>query len=185
MAPSTVSDSVIWDPDPPRIVDGSRSGHSDEPAVDSYIEEVGRYFETLGWPRMAGRLVGALMVADPREQSAADLATQLHASRGSISTMSRLLISTGVAERRTRRGDRRDYYRLKDDAWVSTLEARVGHLRDLKKLGESGLALGLPNGTARGSLEALVDLCGFYERELPALTDRWRREWAAREGTSA
>ena len=156
----------------------------DDAAREAYVEEVGRYFENLGWPRMAGRLVGALMVADPREQSAADLAARLHASRGSISTTSRLLISTGIAERHTRRGDRRDYYRLKDDAWISTLQARMGQLRDLRRLGEKGLAVGALSASARTSMSALVDLCEFYERELPTLNDRWRREWAAREGTT-
>ncbi len=174
-----VMPDVASDPDPPA---GDRAA---EQAHDAYIEEVGRYFEALGWPRMAGRLVGALLVADPREQSAAELARRLHASRGSISSMSRLLISTGVAERQTRRGDRRDYYRLKDDAWIATLEARASQLRDLRRLGEHGLELGLSNAAARGSLDALVDLCLFYERELPLLTDRWRRERTAREGSLA
>lgn len=183
MTSSTTRDPVAWDPDRPAADQGPPL-RQDDPAREAFVEDVGRYFEGLGWPRMAGRLVGALMVADPREQTAADLAWQLHASRGSISTMSRLLISTGVAERRTRRGDRRDYYRLKDDAWVSTLDARVAQLRDLRRLGESGLALALPSGAARGSLEALVDLCRFYENELPMLTDRWRRERATREGNS-
>jgi hypothetical protein len=160
------------------------SASTDDPAEAAYVEEVGRYFDGLGWPRMAGRLVGALMVADPREQSAAELADRLHASRGSISTTSRLLISVGLAERHTRRGDRRDYYRLKDDAWISTLQARIGQLHDLHGLGTRGLAVVPEDGAARGSLAALVDLCEFYERELPALNERWRRDWAAREGSA-
>ena len=181
MVAKTAPVTVIWDSDPPA---GQPGGPRDDPVTEAYVEEVGRYFEGLGWPRMAGRLVGALLVADPREQSAADLAVRLHASRGSISTMSRLLISTGLAERHTRRGERRDYYRLKDDAWISTLQARIGQLHDLRRLGEKGLRVVAPGGAAQGSLAALVDLCEFYERELPALNERWRRDWAAREGTS-
>ena len=184
MVPSTVQDAVAWDADPPRP-DESRAPREDEPLREAYIEEVGRYFENLGWPRMAGRLIGALMIAEEREQSAADLATLLHASRGSISTTSRLLISTGFAERITRRGDRRDYFRTKDDAWQSLLERGNDKSGDLRRIAEGGLALVPPDTVAHTTLAALADLCSFLERELPQLFDRWRREWAAREGTSA
>ena len=184
MVSSTMQDAVIWDGDPPRstVVPVPRE---DAHLREAYIEEVGRYFENLGWPRMAGRLIGALMIAEEREQSAADLAALLHASRGSISTTSRLLISTGFAERITRRGDRRDYYRTKDDAWQSLLERGNDKSVDLRRIAERGLDLVQPGTVAHTTLAALADLCSFLERELPQLFDRWRRERAAREGTSA
>jgi hypothetical protein len=183
MTPSTAADPVIWGSDPP-APDAAAASGQDDADQGAYIEEVGRYFENLGWPRMAGRLVGALMIAEPREQSAADLASLLHASRGSISTTSRLLISTGFAERHTRRGDRRDYYRIKDHAWQSLLERGNDRTGQLRLIAEHGLVLVRPGSTARTTLAALVDLCRFLERELPTLTERWRRERAARERTS-
>ena len=33
---------------------------------DRYIDDVGHYFESAGIPRMAGRMLGTLMFADPR-----------------------------------------------------------------------------------------------------------------------
>ncbi len=83
-----------------------------EAGVEACIEQVARYFEEAGLPRVAGRLIGALVVADPREQSAAELAHRVRASRGSMSTMGRLLVAAGLAERRTQPGDRRELVHL-------------------------------------------------------------------------
>lgn len=159
---------------------------ADPEAVAAYVEEIGRYFEEAGWPRMAGRLLGALLVAEPREQSAADLAHRLRASRGSISTMSRLLISVDLVERRTRPGDRREYLRLRDDAWLHVMLAKTRWISELRAIGERGLRLfGETDGAARDSLGELVHLMEFFEREWPPLMDRWEAERAAGKATTA
>lgn len=153
-------------------------------AVDAFIEEVARYFEDAGWPRMAGRLLGALMVAEPREQTAADLAHRLHASRGSISTMGRMLISIGIVERWTRPGHRREYLRFRDDAWPRVLIDKTRWISDLRRLGERGLLVFEgTDGPARESLAELVDCMEFFEREWPPLIERWLAERAPGKGT--
>jgi hypothetical protein len=158
---------------------------ADLAAVEAFVEEVARYFEAAGWPRMAGRLLGTLLVAEPREQSAAELAHRLQASRGSISTMGRLLIATDLVERRTRAGDRREYLRLRDDAWLQVMLDKTRWISDLRAIGERGLQLfAETDGPARGSLRELVDLMEFFEREWPPLMERWLAERAAEKGTS-
>ena len=59
---------------------------------------------------MAGRMWGWLLICDPPEQTAADLAEALQASRGSISGTARILSRAGMIRRTTRRGDRREYF---------------------------------------------------------------------------
>ncbi len=114
---------------------------ADPAAIATYVEEVARYFEDAGLPRIAGRLIGVLMVAEPREQSAADLAHRLHASRASISTMGRLLISAGIVERWTVPGQRREYLRFRDDAWPTVMVEKTRWISELRQLGERGLRL--------------------------------------------
>jgi len=164
---------------------GNGAGTVPDPAaVEAYVEEVARYFEGAGWPRMAGRLLGALMIAEPREQTAAELAHRLHASRASISTMGRLLISIGMAERWTRPGHRREYLRFCDDAWPRVLADKTRWISDLRRLGERGLdVFEGTDGPARESLSELVDCMEFFEREWPPLMDRWLAERAAGKGT--
>ena len=161
------------------------SGAPDPAAVEAFVEEVARYFEGAGWPRMAGRLLGALLVAEPREQTAAQLAERLHASRASISTMSRLLISVDLVERWTRTGDRRVYLRFRDDAWLKVMTQKTRWISDLRRIGERGMQLyAATDGPARESLRELVDLMGFFEHEWPALLERWVAEQATGKGTT-
>ena len=74
----------------------------------SYAEDFGLLFEGFGLPRMVGRVLGVLLISDPPELSAEELAEALQASRGSISSATRSLIGMGLVQRRTKRGERRD-----------------------------------------------------------------------------
>ena len=51
-----------------------------------FAEEVGIVFEQTGLPRMAGRILGWLLIAEPPHQSTEQLINALMASKGSIST---------------------------------------------------------------------------------------------------
>lgn len=53
-----------------------------EQAKLEYIEEAGLLLERFGLPRMTGRVLGALLLAEPLEQTAEELAATLQASRG-------------------------------------------------------------------------------------------------------
>jgi DNA-binding transcriptional regulator GbsR (MarR family) len=69
----------------------------DNVGVERFIEELGMQFELeAAAPRMLGRVLGWLLVCDPPEQSAAELAERLQASKGSISTATRLLLRMGM-----------------------------------------------------------------------------------------
>lgn len=79
-----------------------------------FIEMMGQHVEEEGVPRIFGRLMGALLLnAEPR--SLDELAEQLQVSKGSISSNARSLDGSGIAERITLPGDRRDYYQLSED----------------------------------------------------------------------
>ncbi len=124
---------------------------------------------------MAGRIVGALLVADPPEQSADKLADTLHASRSSISTMTRLLERTGLIDRVSMPGDRRLYYRNRPDAWHQRTLDGMDPIRHMRSLAEKGLHL--MDGASAEVLQGLVDMYQFYaywEREMPRMIDAWR-----------
>ncbi|UCH28074.1 MAG: MarR family transcriptional regulator [Trueperaceae bacterium] len=130
-----------------------------------------------GLPRMAGRLLGALLIADPPEQSAEELAQTLKASRGSISTMTRMLEAPGLIERVSKPGDRRVYYRNKPDAWYQSAKTRVTQLATMRRLAEKGLSLieGSDADVRRG-LKDMHDFYVFWENEMPKVLDRWKHE---------
>lgn len=143
----------------------------------AYIEEVGLVTEALGVPRMAGRILGALLVADPPEQTAEELSETLQASRGSISTMTRFLEDRGLIERVSRPGDRRTYYRNKPNAWFDVTKAEMKAITVLRQLADKGLEIIETDDPAvRLGLEEMQEFYLFWEREFPAVFAKWEEE---------
>ena len=146
----------------------------------SFADTVGLFYEDLGLPRAWGRVLGWLLVCEPDYQSAEDLVTVLHASRGSISMATRSLIRAGSVERQTKRGDRRTYYRIRPGAWTNVFEQNIQTTRRLRELAKQGLELLNRDSPARGSrLQELHDLTTFYERESLALLAEWQNSQGA------
>jgi len=137
-------------------------------AEDAFIEDLALLMEDSGLPRMAGRIFGRLLVAEPAEQSMAELESRLRASKGSISTMTRLLLSGGVIERAAVPGERRVYVRLREDFWDSFGERVRARAEAMRSLGEEGLEV-LGKRASRRSLEILRDSGAFWLAILPEL----------------
>lgn len=142
-----------------------------------FVEEFGLALEQAGLPRMVGRLWGYLLISDPPHQSAESLAKALQASRGSISTTTRSLMQMGLIDKVSFPGERRDYFRIRSGVWADLLEQRARIVSDWRRLAERGLAvMNSEDSEARRRIQEMHDVMAFYERELPALTERWRKE---------
>lgn len=145
--------------------------------VRHFIEEVGICFEEMSLPRMAGRIIGWLFISDPPYQSSGELAEALMASKGSISTMTRLLIQFNLIERLSLPGIRHDYFRIRPDGWHQLAKQRGDQIKTMRQLCEH--ALELLKGKAQGNrawLEEMRDMYAFFEREFPTLLERWEQE---------
>jgi DNA-binding transcriptional regulator GbsR (MarR family) len=143
-----------------------------------FVEEVGLVFEQTGSPRMAGRILGWLLISDPPHQSTDQLMEALIASRGSISTMTRLLIQIGLIERLSLPGVRHNYFRLRQDAWQHMIRRGLeDEIKMIRQFAEHGLQL-LADKTplTRKWLEEMRDVYIFLEREFPALLEGWEKE---------
>lgn len=142
-----------------------------------FVEDFGLALEQAGLPRMMGRLWGYLLISDPPHQSAEDLAKALQASRGSISTTTRSLMQMGLIDKVSFPGERRDYFRIRSGVWADLLERRTRIVSDWRQMAERGLEVmdsEEPETLLR--LQEMRDIMAFYEQELPALTERWRKE---------
>ena len=142
-----------------------------------YVEEFGLFFEQFSLPRTAGRLLGWLLVCDPPHQTMDELTQVLQVSKSSISTASRMLIQSGLVSKVSFPGERKDFYRISDDAWVQAWSARNNQTAALRQLAERGLELLPTDAPARRTrLQTMHDLYEFLERELPKLIERWQKE---------
>ncbi len=142
-----------------------------------YIEEYGVCMETSGLPRMAGRIVGLLLICTPPYQAADQIAGVLDASKGTVSTMTRLLMQLGLVEKIGLPGERRDYFRLRPDLWEQMLALQLSELAQMRELAERGLALldGAPSADTE-RLREMYELHAFFEKEMPALLERYKKE---------
>ena len=143
----------------------------------SFVEEVGLFFEQVGWPRMTGRVFGRLLIVEPSHQSAGELAGALMASKGSISSVTRLLINYGLIERISLPGVRRDYFRVKPCGWANLFSQKLAMISIFRGIITRGLELleGREN-LNRQWLEEMDDLYAFFERELPVIMANWEQE---------
>ena len=151
-----------------------------------FVEEVGIAFEQTGLPRAAGRIFGWLLISDPPQQSVSELTEALMASRGSISSMTRLLIQIGLIDRISLPGVRHEYFHLRPDAWQHMIKHGLeDEITMFRQLAEHGLELlADKNPLTREGLEEMSDIYIFFEREFPALMESWEKERKEKQVTS-
>jgi DNA-binding MarR family transcriptional regulator len=139
-----------------------------------FVEDMGLRYEEEGFPPMAGRLAGWLLVCHPPHQTAAELAAALGASPGSISTVTRLLVQCGLLERIAIPGRRGAAFRIRPGASTEILRRVLGRAHAMRELLARGLEL--RKGEAEERLARLRDQHDFHvflEREIPALLERY------------
>ena len=141
-----------------------------------FIEEMGQFLGGYGMTPMAGRMWGWLLLCDPPEQTAADIADALGASRGSISGTARILVAAGFIRRTTRRGDRREYFSSPPEALDSMLMSAGAIYRQLRQIAERGLAAAGDAPGPKARMQEFHDVISFIEGELPRTIDRFFRE---------
>jgi DNA-binding transcriptional regulator GbsR (MarR family) len=149
------------------------------PGDRQFAEDVGRVFEGFGVSRMAGRVLGWLLICDPLRQSSADLVAALGATKGSISTATRMLQAAGLVDRVAVPGRRGDVFELRPDAFYRAHD-QLGTMRVFRELMERGLeVLGDDSSPRAARLRRTRDFYAYLEREFPALVQRFLDETGA------
>jgi len=144
-------------------------------AAEEFIEIMGRHFEEEGTARIAGRLCGLLILTD-EPASLDELADRLRVSKGSISLNARLLENAGIAERVTRPGDRRDFYRIAPDMSTRFLERQIERIRVLDgRMAAARERMEPLSDTVRQRLDRAVAFNGVAARSLERMLDELRR----------
>ncbi len=141
-----------------------------------FVEEMGQLLEDLGPGRMAGRVMGYLLICEPEEQTAAQLAEALNASKGSISTVTRLMSSARMIRKIRVSGHRSAYYKIQAEAWPEMIRSKAQQMVQVQTIARRGLEImrdASPERRAR--LEIMVEFYEFMGVELPALFERWQK----------
>jgi DNA-binding transcriptional regulator GbsR (MarR family) len=135
-----------------------------------FIEDIGLFFEQMGMPRMAGRILGVLLISEPATQSISDLKEKLNASKSSISIMARFLVERGLIERVPGPALRQDYYRFRQGGWITYMRQWLGLMSALHEITERGLALmDAKHPDLQERLSEAHDLFSTLEEEFPSI----------------
>lgn len=129
-----------------------------------------------GVPLVGGRIFAYLLVCEPSEQTAAQISEAVGASLGTVSAMTRLLLSARLIGRVSRRGERSAVYLIAPDAMSTITRATIDAARTAREMTDRGLALMADRPpTSRARLQDLRDVYLIFEKSIPALLDSWEK----------
>lgn len=148
--------------------------------IQNWVERVAAAFaQHFGLPPITGRILGWLLICDPPEQSAGEIADAIGASRASLTTSMRLLTVGDLVRRQTRPGERTTYYRIEDDAWEKVIRQRIVAMASFRDITHDAMALIGPNNERTARVRAAHAFFGWLSecfsasrKSAPTLHDR-------------
>lgn len=142
----------------------------------TFADHAGRlYARRYGMAPMVGRLLGYLAVCDPREQSIAELAEALLASRSAIAGAIATLDNLDLVRRSRAAGERMDRVRI-DMSGPRSMGFDPTEYQEQADLAREGLALVGDDAPAerRAVLLEWAAFADFLVERLPILEKEWR-----------
>jgi DNA-binding transcriptional regulator GbsR (MarR family) len=148
------------------------------PVPHPFVERLALALETDGFPRIAGRIFGLLMMSNV-EVSLDEIADSVGASKASASVNTRMLEDKGFIERLSRPGDRRDYYRIAADPFVRAMEQRLARWNRVRSVVTEAMndqSISQPARTRLKEFDSLSGECGeLLEATLTRIRNRRKK----------
>jgi hypothetical protein len=143
----------------------------------TFADHMGRFYaRRYAFPPMVGRLVGYLAVCDPPEQTIADLAEALLASRSAIAGAVKVLEAVHAVQRIRVAGERMDRVRA-DVSSPESLGMDITEYEELSQLAREGLdVLREAPEDRRAVLLEVSAFADFLLEQIPKM----QHEWTAR-----
>src|SRR5919112_6618270 len=140
-----------------------------------FADKLGRFFaRQYGLPPVFGRVFAWLLICDPPEQTAAEIAEALNTSRSAVGSAIVSLENQGMVQRTRAAGERADRISFHPEAAVRGLESaeEYGAMMALAREGLDVLGDAPPARRAR-----LLEAVAFYEfllERMPTVAAEWR-----------
>jgi DNA-binding transcriptional regulator GbsR (MarR family) len=143
-----------------------------------FVERLAVALETDGFPRIAGRIFGLLLISSV-EVSLDEIVDALGASKASASVNTRMLEDKGFIERVSRPGDRRDYYRIAADPFLRAMEQRLARWNRVRSVVTDAMtdsSIAAPARSRLKEFDAMSGECGeLLEATLTRLKTRRKK----------
>jgi DNA-binding MarR family transcriptional regulator len=143
----------------------------------TFADHAGRlYARRYGMAPMAGRVLGYLALCEPREQSIAELAEALLASRSAIAGAVNALENLGLVRRSRAAGERMDRVHITLSSAQAMGFEDVSEFREQGELAREGLqAIADAPPARRAVLLEWAAFADFLVDRLPALAQDWKK----------
>ncbi|MFF5172651.1 GbsR/MarR family transcriptional regulator [Micromonospora sp. NPDC000089] len=156
-----------------------RPTHAREEEVHLFVERMAMAFADVGFPRMAARVLFAVMAADG-PLTAAEIGERLGVSAAAVSGAVRYLTQFGMLIREPVKGSRRDRYRMPDNPWYEATITKTVLYKNFIDIADAGVTALDGPGTPGGERVAeMRDFFRFVQDEIDSLGERWRAHRAA------
>lgn len=147
------------------------------------VGRFGVFVEMSGGQRIAGMLIGYLLICEPEQQSITEMANALNVSKASVSTVIRQLQQGGSVERVPVTDSRQHFYRLNGGGnWAAIQQAKWSYLDAGRGVAEAGLRVVGDDPRRRERMQEFADFLDFLVEELGTdLNSRWETYRAKRQ----
>ena len=142
---------------------------ADRAQIEAWVERVAAAFvQDFGLPPITGRILGWLLICEPAEQSAGEIAEAIGASRASLTSSMQLLTAGGLVRRRTRPRQRTTYFCIDDDAWEKLIRRRIATMTALQTITSDAMALIGPDSERAARVRAAHAFFGWLSERFAA-----------------
>ena len=140
-------------------------------AVKKMVEEVGVVMEQRGMSPMPGRVMAYLLLSEPPYRSFYEIQEFLSASKSAISNALQKLMDSGIVGYITFSGDRKRYFRINLENWLSHAKQDLFKIREVELF--LGKALELRSDSKylefNEEIKRIMDFHRFLASRLPDL----------------
>jgi hypothetical protein len=146
----------------------------------TFADHAGRFYaRRYSFPPMIGRLVGYLALCEPREQSIAELADALLASRSAIAGAVKALEAMQLVVRSRAAGERLDRVRINLNS-PNAMGMDPSEYQELGDLAREGLeVIADAPLERRATLLEMAEFSDFLVEQMPLLAQAWEQRRAA------
>ncbi|MBN1597720.1 MAG: hypothetical protein JW894_05460 [Bacteroidales bacterium] len=138
------------------------------------VEKIGRHFDREGFQPIAGRIIGLLMVMDKEQYTFDEITEELHISKSSASNVLRNLEIREMIEYITIPGDRKKYYRLRQQNAFELIDEFERKSKFVTELLQEVICLKADKNSTNAQLFAnVIDILEFYHENLKVLREKY------------
>jgi DNA-binding transcriptional regulator GbsR (MarR family) len=145
-----------------------------ESKIKEQVEKIGIVCDKDGFPPLAGRLLGYLMLAEPPHKTFDEIVDFLQASKSAVSNTLKFLEAQKMVDYITFPGDRKRYFRMNVESWAQVVGQRLEFLKAMQVRVNEVLAI--RSGDFPEFNNGLYNIALLYQTfidELPRIIQKW------------